>query len=135
MVWGKSVLVWLLMVLVETVHGVLRQLFLVPLIGDLPARQLGVLTGSALIILIALLTARWLALRTLSQQLLVGTLWLLLMLAFEIGLGLALGYPVEHLLADYRPSQGGYMALGLFCLWLSPVLAATVVNRQHRHAR
>ena len=41
--WPRAFAVWLLIVVAESVHGTLRQLVLAPLIGDLPARQWGVL--------------------------------------------------------------------------------------------
>jgi len=39
----------------ETIHGVLRNMFLSPAVGDLQARQIGVVIGSALILATALL--------------------------------------------------------------------------------
>ena len=57
MPWREAILVWLLIIVAESVHGVLRNLFVAPAIGDFEARQAGVFTGSALILLIAWLTA------------------------------------------------------------------------------
>ncbi len=118
--WRRAFAVWLLIAVVESIHGVLRQLFLVPAIGDLPSRQLGVFVGSALILLIAGLTARWLGAVTLRAQLAVGALWVVLIVIFEFGLGAVLGYRCERMLADYQPSQGGLMGLGLVVLFLAP---------------
>jgi hypothetical protein len=56
----RAILVWLLIILVETIHGIARRLFLEPLVGDLRARQIGVLIGSLLILTIAILTIGWL---------------------------------------------------------------------------
>lgn len=42
MVLFRAFLAWLVIIAAETVHGVLRGLLLVPLVGDLPARQIGV---------------------------------------------------------------------------------------------
>jgi len=120
--WRRAFAVWLLIAVVESIHGALRQLFLVPAIGDLPSRQLGVFVGSALILLIAGLTARWLGAVTLRAQFAVGTLWVVLIVIFEFGLGAVLGYRCERMLADYQPSQGGFMGLGLMVLFLAPAL-------------
>ena len=49
-VFGRALLFWLLLIAVEVLHGMLRRLLLVPMIGDLPARQVGVFVGSALIL-------------------------------------------------------------------------------------
>jgi hypothetical protein len=43
---ARALAVWLLMMSVETIHGVVRNRFLVPVIGDVGAGQIGVLIGS-----------------------------------------------------------------------------------------
>jgi hypothetical protein len=87
--------VWLVLIAVETVHGILRTLLLVPLVGDLPARQIGVPLGSLLLFAVAyLFIIRWIAARTALQLLGVGLLWVVLTVLFEVGLGrLVLGLP------------------------------------------
>lgn len=105
-------------------QGVLRAAFIAPALGDLPARQLGVFTGSLLILVIAWATARWLGARTLTIRLRVGALWVALMVAFEAGLGLALGVSPARIAADYDPTQGGFMLLGLAVLLCAPALGA-----------
>ena len=46
---SRAVGIWLTLVAVESVHGVIRRLFLEPQLGDLRARQVSVFTGAALI--------------------------------------------------------------------------------------
>ena len=41
MVLIRAFLVWLVIIAAETVHGILRGVLLVPIVGDLPARQVG----------------------------------------------------------------------------------------------
>ncbi len=126
MSWPRALAAWLLIVAAETVHGTLRQLFLAPAIGDLPARQIGVLVGSLIIFVVAWLTIRWIGARTLGQQLAVGAVWVVLIVAFEFALGTALGYSRARMLEDYDLAAGGYMAFGLLFLLLAPFLAARV---------
>jgi hypothetical protein len=45
---------------------------------------------------------------------------------FEFGLGAVLGYRCERMLADYQPSQGGLMGLGLVVLFLAPVFGTRI---------
>ncbi|MFZ5756883.1 MAG: hypothetical protein ACOY3X_08275 [Pseudomonadota bacterium] len=123
---ARTLTVFLLIVLAETLHGVLRQLYLVPAIGDLPSRQLGVFTGSLLILVIATLTARWLALPDRRAQLQAGLLCVVLMIAFEAGLGFTLGYGSDRLLADYDPARGGFMGFGMLVLLLAPMTGAAI---------
>ncbi len=120
----RGFLVWLLIAVAEALHGTLRTLFLTPLLGDLPSRQLGVLTGSLIILAIASLSVLWIGAVTTRQWLAVGLMWVVLMVAFEIGLGRLLGLSWERLASDYDPRQGGYMLAGLAVLALAPLAAA-----------
>jgi hypothetical protein len=122
----RALVVWLVIIAAETVHGVLRELFLKPLVGDLRARQIGVAVGSLIVFAIALAFSRWLGAQSVHRQLRVGLLWVVLTLAFEAGLGMLLGLPAERLLADYDFTAGGFMALGLAAMLLSPWLAARI---------
>jgi len=113
--------------LVESVHGTLRQLYLAPVVGDFTARRIAVLTGATLILLTALGTARWMNARSKSDQLLVGVLWVVLTLCFEVALGrLALRYEWSRILEDYDLSRGGLMGIGLAIMLLTPLTAARV---------
>lgn len=121
----RAFAVWLIIIVVETVHGILRGLLLVPLVGDFPARQIGVLIGSLLIFVVAWLCIRWIAVRTTLQLLGVGLLWVVLTILFEIGLGrLVLGLPWERITEGYNPARGGFLGFGLLFMAVSPLLAA-----------
>jgi hypothetical protein len=87
---ARAFAVWLVLMLVETVHGVLRMLVLAPLIGDFRARQISVLTGSLLIFGTTWLLIRWIGTTTRRALLGTGSLWLALTVAFEIGFGASL---------------------------------------------
>lgn len=120
----RAFLVWCLILGLEFVHGVVRTVWLVPLVGDLPARQIGVPVGSVLALLVAWLTIRWIGARTRKQLLAVGVFWLALMLAAEILLGRWMfGYPWSRIAEDFDPGRGGLLALGMLVLALAPWLA------------
>jgi len=55
----RAPLVWVVLIGVEFVHGVLRAIFLVPHVGDFRSRQIGVFTGSVLILIVAALFVKW----------------------------------------------------------------------------
>lgn len=123
----RSLAVWLAIILAETLHGVARAIFLQPQMGDLRARQIGVLTGSLIILAIAVATVRWMGAATRKQLLAVGLLWLVLTLAFEFALGrFVMGFSYERLWSDYNPAQGGFLAAGMVVLALAPLLAARI---------
>jgi len=120
--WMRASLVWMLIMLAETGHGVVREVFIAPVIGGLRARQLGVLIGCVLIFVIAWLTARWMGASTRRQQLQVGALWVILTLVFEFALARALGMNWTRILADYNPARGGFMLFGLTFMFFAPWL-------------
>jgi len=113
--------------LVETIHGILRGLLLVPLTGQIRANQIGVGVGSLLILVISILTIKWIKAVRISELLTVGMIWVLLTLAFEVGLGYAVG-GWERVSMDYDPRQGGLMPLGLVIMWFSPLVARRIRN-------
>ena len=122
----RALVVWLVIIAVETVHGILRILLLVPMMGDFPARQISVFTGSLLIFGVTHLFINWIAARTTLQLLMVGTIWVLLTILFEITLGrLVLDLSWDRITEDYDITRGGFLGFGLLFMAVSPLLAAT----------
>jgi hypothetical protein len=122
--WGRAVVVWLLIAALETAHGILRGLWLVPALGEVAAQRLGFAIGSTLVILVAWATSRWLGAATRAAQWQTGLLWLLLMLGFELAIGRARGFGWERIAAEFDPRQGGLMLFGLLLMFLAPMLGA-----------
>lgn len=120
----KAILAWLIIVFAESINGTLREFLISPVIGDLPARQIGFFIGSGLILFIAWLTAPWLKADTFNTQLKIGSLWLGLIVIFEFGLGYARGLSWERMLSDYNLAQGGLMSFGLLVLLFAPAFGA-----------
>jgi len=119
--------VWIVIICAESLHGMLRTIFLAPHVGDFQARQISVVTGSILILTIAYLFVRWIRPGTTGQRVAVGLMWLVLTLLFELSLGrFILGLSWERLFSDYDLSRGGLLPLGLIALTLSPLIAARV---------
>ncbi len=119
-------LVWVAIIAAETIHGIARGVLLVPLVGDLRARQIGVLIGSLIIFAITYLTIRWIGASRDRVLLMIGSLWVVLTFAFEVGLGLAIGLEWKRILSDYDIRAGGLMIAGLLFMFFSPYLAARV---------
>jgi hypothetical protein len=121
----RALVVWLVIIAVETVHGIIRTLLLMPMMGDFPARQISVFTGSLLIFGVTLLLINWIAARTTLQLLMVGTIWVLLTILFEITLGrLVLDLSWDRITEDYNITRGGFLGFGLLFMAVSPLLAA-----------
>jgi hypothetical protein len=121
----RGLLVWLLIMAAEFVHGIARTVLLQPYLGDFRARQVAVFTGSAIILGVAFVCVRWMGAATTKQLLGVGVLWLVLTVAFEILFGrLVMGYSWRRIASDYNLIEGGLLPIGLAVLTLSPLLAA-----------
>lgn len=114
------------MMVVETMNGFVREIFVAPALGALPARQVGVLVGSLAVLLIAWTCSRRLEARTTRSQLIVGGYWAGLTAAFEVSLGRAMQMSWSRILADYNPAEGGWMLLGLTVMFFAPMFAARV---------
>jgi hypothetical protein len=122
--WKRALQAWCLIVVAESLNGMLRTLYISPRLGDFQARQVGVLLGSILIFVLTFSTVRWFAPAAKRHQLLlVGACWVALTIAFEVVLGLSLGYSWNRLWSDYDLSRGGLLGIGMVFMGLSPVLA------------
>jgi hypothetical protein len=117
----RAFAVWLLIAAAEVVHGILRMQLLRPLLGDLRARQVAIVTGSLIILAIVFLARRFLRATTTGQQIAVGAFWAVLMAGFDILLGrYYIGYSWSRVMQDFDPARGGFMALGLAVMVLAP---------------
>ena len=121
----RSVVVWLVLIAAEILHGIARGIFLVPHVGEFRSNQIGVFTGSFIILVIAVAFVRWIGTSRPAQLLMVGLLWLALTLAFEILFGrFVMGLPWERLASDYNVLEGGLLPFGMLVLLLSPSIAS-----------
>jgi hypothetical protein len=128
---ARAAALWLLLMCLEMLQGTLRTLLLAPVLGDFPARQLSVFTGSLLNFAVTYACTPWLAAPTRRARLLTGALWLVLTLAFELSLGrFVFGLSWERLAEDFRLWDGGLLPIGLVMLAFSPLAAAALRARR-----
>ncbi len=67
-----------------------------------------------------------------ASLILVGLVWLVLTLAFELIFGrFVVGLSWERIASDYDVPQGGWLPFGLIVLTLSPLIAAKMRNFQN----
>ncbi|MBE9109396.1 hypothetical protein IQ273_08200 [Nodosilinea sp. LEGE 07298] len=126
MIIFKSIVVWLVFILAESVNGTVRTLWLIPALGPSLAHTVSFIIGSLLIVTLATLFVPWLKLSR-WQGLGIGLLWSSLTLAFEVGLGrLGLGYSWSQIGADYDIAHGGLMPFGLVLMALSPLIGRQI---------
>ena len=117
MTLSKSLLVWLLLALVATANGIVRQFTYGRMFTDLAAHQISTVTAIlACAALVWVVNRKW-PIESASQAITIGVIWLLLTIAFEFGFGhFIAGHSWERLLADYNIMNGRVWLL--FLLWI-----------------
>ena len=70
---ARGVVVWVCIIIVEVLHGIARTTFLAPMVGDFRARQIAVLTGAVLVVLVATSLIGWLRPASAREAACVGT--------------------------------------------------------------
>ena len=120
---ARGLLVFLLIMAVETVHGVLRGLFLAPRMGEAMAAKIGWPVGLILVLLIAVLTIRWIGLRDGRSLLTLGIIWAVLTAGFEVMIGVLRGMGTPEIMAELNPLSGT-IPYSAAVMLLAPWLAA-----------
>ena len=123
---------WLLLAVIATAAGIARELFLIPLLGELRAHQLG-----TLLVTLAFLAAISVFVRRMrlspDEGIVAGVAWLLCAVAFEFGFGHYVdGLSWSRLLSDYDLSQGRLLLLVWIAVGIGPFVAASVNQRRRR---
>lgn len=121
----RSLIVWFVIIIAESLHGTLRTIFLEPRIGDFLARQISVFFGASIILTITVFFIEWISAKKKTELFTIGIFWVIFTFAFEISLGrYVLNASWERILSDYKIWQGGLMPIGLFAILLTPFIAA-----------
>jgi hypothetical protein len=129
----RALLIWLLIIAAESLHGALRQMLFDPDI-EFFVRQASVLTATLIIFAITWACIRWLKIESTAAALGVGLLWVVLTLAFEVVVGRALGLSWARIASDYDLLHGGLMPLGLLAMALTPWAVRRLKARRDREA-
>ncbi|MCW5548575.1 MAG: hypothetical protein KIT44_06385 [Opitutaceae bacterium] len=121
----RALLVWVLLALAEILQGILRVRLLNRRVGDHRARQIGVGTGSLMILLIAWFTVPWLAPASTAECLQIGGLWVVAMLGLEMYFGrFVFRLPWARIAADFDLRRGRLLGLGMLVLFFAPLIAS-----------
>ena len=123
----RACILGVLIMAAEVLQGILRVRFLNRRVGDRRARQIGVFTGSAIILVITWFCLPWVGAAGTPELLAVGVLWLLLMLGLDVGFGrLVFRASWDRIVAEFDLRRGGLLGLGMLLLLTAPLLIAKV---------
>lgn len=128
---GRTILwivgLWVLFACIAIALGTVREFWLKPWLGELRAHQLGTLLVCAAIFGTCWATIPYWGDISLPRVLAIGSLWLVMTIAFEFGFGhYVAGHAWSKLFADYNVLRGRVWILVLIVTWLSPALAFRV---------
>ena len=115
----RAVVVWVVIIAAESVHGALRRLLLDPDTA-FALRQVSVIVAVLIVFAVTWMFSRWLAVHSTAALLGVGLLWVILTLAFETVFARALGMSWREFAAGYDLTRGNIMPLGLLATALTP---------------
>jgi TRAP-type mannitol/chloroaromatic compound transport system permease small subunit len=126
----KSFIIWLLFIPLAVANGALRDLVLIPALGETAGRAVSSLALSLLILGLTLLLVRRLGDLTRAGYLVVGLFWLVLTLLFEFSFALlVMGHPMDALLKDYELFRGRLWLIVVTTTFFAPLLAAKMRKR------
>ena len=129
--FGRALVIWFALIGSEFIHGTLRTIFLVPSVGDFRSRQIGVFTGSILILVVAYVLMPWIHATGRRPLVLVGIFWLALTVVFEFSFGhFVFGRSWVDLASDYNLFRGGFLLIGMAVLTFSPVITMRMRRRE-----
>jgi len=120
----RTLVVWLLLLVLAILNGAGREALLVPRLGPAVAHVISTLTLSVLIATTTWITVPWIAPPTARAALATGATWLVMTLAFEFLAGHYLfGKPWPVLLADYHLLRGRIWVLVPIVTLFAPLWA------------
>jgi hypothetical protein len=121
----RSLVAWLCLMVIAIGNGAAREAFLVPRLGAAVAHVVSTIVLALLILTVSFVAIPWLAPKSLGRAVVVGSIWLVLTLAFEFGFGHWLANkPWRELLQDYNLLKGRVWAFIPITTAVAPALAA-----------
>jgi hypothetical protein len=129
----RALLIWCGLLAAAFANGILRAVWLAPMVGDSVAHVIGAIILSAVVAVVTWEAIDWLHPHTANDALLIGDEWVLLTFGFEVLSGYVLiGTSWHRLLMEYNVTQGLQWELVLTTMLVAPAVAAI---RQHLVAR
>ena len=115
------VLWWFVLMLVGVLNGALRTFTYQKYLPEIRAHQFSSFSGIFVIGFMVYLAHRNWPIQSGSQAIIIGTIWLVMTLVFELGFGrYIMKHPWKRLLHDYRIDKGRLWVLVLIWILLAP---------------
>jgi len=133
-IYVRAILAWLLFIPIVFMNAAVRELVYKPFIGELPAHQVSMVTGSVAFILLAYFLLRHCIYNTPNDKLLlIGLMWLALTIVFDFGLGIFVtGASWSEMLNDYNIGQGRIWIFFLVIILITPFIIKHFVSAKNK---
>ena|SRR5688572_29776696 len=120
---ARALVVWAAILVVAIANGALRVAWVIPRAGERLGHVISTFALCIAILLVSWLSMQWIGVSTRGDAVRIGTLWLVLTLAFEfLGGHFLFGMPWSQLVADYDVLRGRVWILVLVTTALAPLL-------------
>jgi hypothetical protein len=119
----RGLIVWLLIMALETIHGILRGMYLVPVVGLLTANRIGWPIAVVIVMAVSISCTKWIGLSKTTKLMLLGLIWATLTFVFEVAIGFARGLSGDEIIAEINPLAGGLLIYSLIVILFAPWLA------------
>jgi hypothetical protein len=124
---ARAVIAWGVILGGAVLNGMFREAVLLPRMGRTLAHAISTILLCLVIIAIGWPATAWAAPRTIQDAWIVGTLWLVLTLAFEFGAGhFIFGRTWEELLGEYNVLAGRIWIVVLIVTFMTPITTFTL---------
>ncbi len=120
----RGLLVLLLIMSLETAHGILRGVFLVPYAGERLSSLIGWPIAMVIVLVVSTLLIGWTKVTASSALLRMGAVWALLTFVFETTIGILRGMDASRIWTEINPLAGGLMLYSLIVMLLAPLAAS-----------
>jgi hypothetical protein len=129
MLFVKAFGVWLILLVAAFINGGIREMLIVPRVGEQVGHIIGVVVFSGAIFGITYVFVKAMGQLPSSTLFLIGLFWLVLSLLFEFGFfHYVMHEPWEKLLADYNIFKGRLLIIVWLTTLFSPVVCGKFFN-------
>lgn len=109
----------------ETLHGIVRTVWLARKVGKERAIRISAVSGTLLAYAVCFAMVPGIGLQGLAQHLLLGLLLAAFMAGFDIAFGrLVMRFSWPRIARDFNPASGNYLSVGLAALVAAPAVVA-----------
>jgi hypothetical protein len=121
--FARAAAIWFVILAAAILNGLVRDIVLVPRLGDLIARAVSCFTLAGAILLVTWISLRWIHPTSAADAWTIGAMWLAMTLAFEfIGGHYLFRTPWSTLVADYNILEGRLWIVVLIATITAPAL-------------